>query len=99
MVGVAVLACLICGAQTVSRWRLYRKLARSHAAHEMRIRAEVAPSLEFRREYGTLGCGVFSAGVEADCERAEWHCQLKLKYEMAARHPWLSVEPDLPEPK
>jgi hypothetical protein len=66
MVGVAVLACLIGGAQTVSRWRLYRNLAQSHAAHEMRLRAALAPCLEFKRKYGTFGgCGWFNAAMEA----------------------------------
>ena len=100
MVGVAVLACLIWGAQTVSRSRFYRQLAQSHAAHEIRLRAEVARDLEFERKHGySWGCGVYRASLELQCERAEWHCRLKLKYQRAALHPWLRVEPDLPKPQ
>ena len=32
-------------------------------------------------------------------ERRAYHASLKAKYERAARHPWLSVAPDPPEPK
>jgi hypothetical protein len=99
MVGVAVLAWLTFCAQTIARWQLFRKLAQSHAAHEVRLRAEVAPVLEFVRETGYWGCGVLQSAVEAECERAEWHCQLKLKYQRAALHPWLPLEPDAPEPQ
>lgn len=31
-------------------------------------------------------------------DRAEHHELLARKYEQAARHPWLPVEPDPPEP-
>jgi hypothetical protein len=29
----------------------------------------------------------------------QWHERMRLKYENAARYPWLPVEPDPPEPK
>ena len=31
--------------------------------------------------------------------KAEWHAMLRVKYERATRFPWLSVEPDPPEPE
>ena len=31
--------------------------------------------------------------------RLEWHEPMRLKYEHAARYPWLPVEPDPPEPE
>src|SRR4051794_9687789 len=39
-------------------------------------------------------------GTESDkLRKAERHARLKHKYERAARAPWLSVEPDLPDPE
>jgi hypothetical protein len=37
--------------------------------------------------------------AEAAARRAEYYTRLGQKYERAARHPWLPVEPDPPEPK
>jgi hypothetical protein len=31
--------------------------------------------------------------------RSEWHARMSMKYEAAASHPWLPVEPDLLESK
>lgn len=31
--------------------------------------------------------------------RLEWHEPMRLKYEEAARYPWLPVQPDSPEPE
>ena len=31
--------------------------------------------------------------------RPAYHAEMSAKYEWAARHPWLPVEPDLPEPE
>jgi hypothetical protein len=38
------------------------------------------------------------AGSSEEAVRLEWHESMRLKYESAARNPWLSVEPDSPEP-
>jgi len=31
--------------------------------------------------------------------RSEWHTRMSMKYEAAASHPWLPVEPDLAPPE
>ena len=38
--------------------------------------------------------------AEQKCRaQARFHEALRIKYELAARRPWISVEPDPPEPK
>jgi hypothetical protein len=100
MVAVAVVEIVIWGAQTVSRWHLYRKRAEHHATEHMRLRAELAPSLEFKREAGYFpGCGLAQMFLETECERAAWHACLMMKYQRASFRPWLQVEPNPPEPE
>jgi hypothetical protein len=50
--------------------------------------------------------GMTEAGAAADLanislyrRKAEFHRELRRKYEAAARHPWLPLSPDPPEPK
>jgi hypothetical protein len=31
--------------------------------------------------------------------RSEWHTRMSMKYEVAASHPWLPVDPDSPPPE
>jgi hypothetical protein len=31
--------------------------------------------------------------------RSQWHARMSMKYQTAARYPWLPVEPDPPEPE
>jgi hypothetical protein len=98
MVGVAVVAGVIWGSQTAaSLW-----LAQYHAFHETSLRTEWAEDLAYKRnhgEYQSHFCGVFQTAMMLGCERAEWHGQLKLKYQRAVFQPWLLVEPDPPEPQ
>ena len=79
---------------------LYRKRAEHHATAQTKLRAELAPFLEFKREAGYFpGCGGAQVFLETECERAEWHAHLKAKYQRASFRPWLQVEPDPAEPE
>jgi hypothetical protein len=100
MLAVAAVAVVLWSAQTASRWRVYRERAQYHASEHARLRAELLPDLVVERRYGFVpGCGLMRAWFETRFERAEGHARLKSRYQRAAFHPWLPVEPDPPEPK
>ena len=99
MVGVAVVAGVIWGSQTTAA---SLRLAQYHASQEMSLRTEWADDLAYKQKHGQYQshwCGVFQTEMVLGCERAEWHGQLKLKYQRAVFRPWLLVEPDPPEPQ
>jgi hypothetical protein len=60
---------------------------------------------DFRRiaryhSFRNLGLLVDSRSLTPlELRQDEWHHALYLKYQRAARYPWLSVEPDPPEPE
>jgi hypothetical protein len=63
---------------------------------------------EFRRQAvhhtnELAGCyapeGLTTAQVGAILRRRDYHRAMMIKYERAARYPWLPVAPDPPEPK
>lgn len=77
--------------------------------HEWRTRAEAASELQARQHMK-----VYEGAIETSAARsvadgyrhwvdvyrksAEYHAAMKAKYARLARHPWLPVEPDPPEP-
>jgi hypothetical protein len=99
MVAMAAIAVQIWSGRAAARWNHFRKLAEYHASEFTKLRTELAPALEYRREAGRFpGCGPGQAFFEAECEQADWHGRLKSKHEHAAARPWIPVEPDSPEP-
>jgi hypothetical protein len=68
----------------------YRAKARMHGLQE-----EVLKGTVFRGTSGAAGVYAYST---ADPERAAYHAEMRRKYEYAALHPWLVIEPDLPQP-
>jgi hypothetical protein len=42
---------------------------------------------------------VYDAATISMTPRRQWHTEMWFKYHRAARHPWLPVSPDPPEPK
>lgn len=64
---------------------VYRLKAEEH-------RASLAPINDVVRAAANLHVG-------PDGRLAAYHAALRLKYEYAARHPWLPVPPDPPPPK
>src|SRR4051794_11049283 len=99
MVAVAVVA--VCMGLLTMRQRAATRRARalSHAAKADERRVVVAV---WRRGNVRL-INITREQAEADvgrCERAAtYHEAMRRKWEEAARHPWLAVEPDPPEPK
>ena len=82
-----------------ARSRAYAVQAGNHGYHEWMC-------WEAIRAYEADPRGVTISGPEPvevfidQCRRrAGYYAALKQKYEQAARHPWLAVEPDPPEPE
>jgi hypothetical protein len=98
MVVVAVVALSFVGEQTRRRAARFRLLAQRHAKIESSLRTIAARlSLMKPSSYRQL-CGQMSRVVRMSPELVEYHAALRLKYERAARYPWLAVELDPPEP-
>jgi hypothetical protein len=71
---------------TIERRNRFRKIAAHHQAH-------------FKKLVGQGHIILFAGSSDAPrWRRLEWHESMRLKYEHAAGYPWLSVEPDRPEP-
>ncbi len=68
----------------------YRAKARLHSLQEVVFKGTV-----FR---GVGGAAGMYAHTGADPERASYHAEMRRKYEHAALHPWLTIEPDLLPP-
>jgi hypothetical protein len=89
------LAGLLCGLALREAWRLtivarYREIAQRHA-----VLAQAAPYASglFRGPGGQSLC------VEFPSPQRQYHLRLMHKYDEAAAHPWLPIDPDPPEPK
>jgi hypothetical protein len=74
-----------------TRIRAYRWMAQYHAVHRWTVPMAGPP--------GTAPRGVDSRGEVTSADRNRWHAALEAKYLRAAQYPWLSIEPDPPEPK
>ena len=93
MVAVAIVAVVIGIVTELDRRReRYTRLARQHSV----VRDELHKFLVVVPPSGSLE---FFGDRRAIAELVGYHGRLKAKYEEAARHPWLPVEPDPPEPK
>jgi hypothetical protein len=89
-------------------WELREKY-RSHAArHEHGYLVSAIIGRDLRRNLEDKRRNLEDKGsdfptdraiIEMYDRRASYHHQLKLKYERAARYPWLPVEPDPAEPE
>jgi hypothetical protein len=100
MLVVAVVGLLFWTGRLLASWRDLRLRSEHHAAELVTLDQYLIPALEFRRKMGYFpGCGLTQIALEDWCKEAEWHRQLKAKYDHAARYPWLPVEPDPPEPE
>jgi hypothetical protein len=94
MIAVAVLGIAFGGLSGLQRMdqrrQRLRALARNHLQRSIVSRLTLEGSVAHR-------------AAKADTERyrlrAEYHHILNLKYEYAARHPWLPVSSDPPEPR
>jgi hypothetical protein len=90
MIAVAVVGLALATAIMMRRSDEFRALAEEQADNE-------AASLEYaddaRGEHGD------QQRVARGEQMAVYHRALKIKYERAARYPWLPVAPDPPEPK
>ncbi len=85
MVAVAVVAFAIPAARIGNQWLAYRQKAVYHA--EVAERGSIL-FLEFYAKYAR----------RLRPKHVAYHAALARKYDYAARHPWLAVEPDPFEP-
>ena len=89
MIATAVVAMFLAAAIMVQRRReSFRQLATGWTYYEALYVTQLG-----RNE------GVPPGQVERIRRRVEYADQLRLKYEHAARYPWLPVEPDRPQPE
>jgi hypothetical protein len=72
---------------TIERRNRFRKIAAHHQA-------------QFKKLASQGNIPLFAGSSDAPIvRRLEWHESMRLRYEDAARYPWLRVEPDPPEPE
>ena len=103
MVVVAVIGLLVGGGVRLKRRRDYfLSLARSHA---QKMPSSTAEGKALRSRFGSTSrmsgeeILLLSRDFDRLRNRADHHAALRRKYERAARYPWMSVEPDPPEPE
>jgi len=94
MIAVAVLGIAfggLAGLQRMDqRMQRFRFLARNHSQQGLVNRLKLV---------GLVAHGAAEADTEGCRMLAEYHQALNVKYEYAARHPWLPVSTDPPEPR
>jgi hypothetical protein len=102
MVVVAVVGLLISGWVRLKQRRdCFLSMARSH---ERKMPSSTAEGKALRSRFGsTSGMSgeeilLLRRDFDRMMDRADHHAALVRKYHRAARYPWLSVEPDPPEP-
>jgi hypothetical protein len=72
---------------TIERHNRFRRIAAHHQAEFEKLVRRLPPEIL----YG-------DCSDDPIMRRLEWHESMRLKYERAARYPWLSVDPDPPPP-
>jgi hypothetical protein len=83
--------------RVAAAWCTYRNQAVFHASEAAALYTELAPALEFERQFGYLpGCGISRPYLKSKVEQAQWHATMRRKYEDAAARPWSPVAPDAP---
>jgi hypothetical protein len=98
MIAVAIVALVIAGEQMRRASARYRVQAEYHALREALFRRE-AEKWHGAQPWVLGGLrGQEALDVTLVPEFAEYHAQMRLKYEHTARYPWLPVEADPPEP-
>jgi hypothetical protein len=114
MIVVAVVGVFLTVARLVYLWRHYESLAAMHASKEVTY-VRQTQGYERKRDWCAQQATIQSPSVRGstwerlatsngatahDLRRlAAYESRLKSKYERAARHPWLPVTLDLPEPE
>jgi hypothetical protein len=94
MIAVAVLGIAFGGIAGLQRMDQRRQRLRALARNHLQRGVVNRLALE-----GSVAHGAVKADTERYRMRAEYYDALKLKYEYAARHPWLPVSSDPPEPR
>ena len=88
LITVAIAAVLLAAGVWGQRSGAYQRRAAYH-----RAQLQIWPELPY------FHAEQYSEDLKAMLRRRGWHEAMADKYERAARSPWLSVEPDPPEPK
>jgi hypothetical protein len=89
LIAVAIASVLLWSALMLQRSAKYRAVAADHASAEW-----------YWSEAGSQAAEpLMGGGLWTRDDRVKFFRDLRLKYERAARYPWLSVEPDPPTPQ
>jgi hypothetical protein len=68
-------------------------------AIERRARFRRLSAAHMSRAIEESGPDPYQIAIRIPSPREAWHMELSAKYEKAARHPWLPVDSDPPEPE
>lgn len=102
MLAVAIASAVLAASVEIGRLRrasaAYRQKAQEHAAIAETLKGIIAASGPSSPIDISPGEGLRSKRFTAK-QVANHEARLAAKYERAARYPWLSVEPDPPEPR
>lgn len=86
MLAVAIMGIVL--GVTIERRDRFRRIAAHHEAEVEKLVGRLPPEVVYGH-----------SSDDPIMRRLEWHEPMRLKYERAARYPWLPVRPDPPEPK
>ena len=104
MIAVALIATGLGACEVARRRQRYRQLAAMLARRELGEVADLSA-----KAFTGPGCVIdlvvdpetaeLPAALEGSRQRALYYRRMSRKYKLAARYPWLPVEPDPPEPR
>ena len=103
MVAVAVVGCGLGLGKLWHRHNRFQQVADDFAQRENWVAGQLAVLPEsFPENMSFAKRKKDERGVKfvwADSRRIDYYCHMRMKYERAARYPWLYVETDPPEPE
>jgi hypothetical protein len=95
MIAIAVVATLIGSVQLIRRRGQCLLHATFHASQERNFQKDIDSPPSGR---ASMSPATREEHERHDRARVPYHRELRWKYERAARYPWLTIEPDPPEP-
>lgn len=95
MITVAVVATLIGSVQLIRRRGQFLLHATFHESQERKFQRDIDSPPPGR---ASMSLATREEHERHDQARVSYHRDLGRKYEQAARYPWLTIEPDPPEP-
>jgi hypothetical protein len=98
MVAVAVIALALGCSDLWQRRRTYQGLALDYDFRVFKRRLVIETVTEEMKKREPMSHTIYIDAITDERRAAEYLGRLKEKYEYAASHPWITVQPDPPEP-